>query len=306
VIARAGFYAIASCSKEIATEHLLLGIVSEPDGMAARIMDELGVDRPRISQRCVATRAEQLTIVERIVRPVRAPMSTKRRMRDELLAHLESIYQEQIAAGDHPARALDVAAQRLGDPATLSRELNESLTVSERIGARIEWVFGWHPPETATRFVARQALMTFIMLLAVWGISGALLGGIRYGWNEALWLSMRPLVAAIMVVPLMQFALGFAYYSMRDTLFAAFRSRFSRRRVAVLAAVMVLTFVCGALGFFSIAEGSVAVGLNCMPGVILASPVLTAICCLVAYQNGPRELSDSVYSLLPLPASPAD
>jgi hypothetical protein len=70
--------------------------------------------------------------VEEIVRPVRAFASRKLRMRQELLAHLRAAFDEERAAGGDEATALQRAKTRLGEPATLTRTLQESVPRIER------------------------------------------------------------------------------------------------------------------------------------------------------------------------------
>src|SRR4051794_10273609 len=69
---------------------------------------------------------ELMIHVERIVRPVRAMESRKLRMRRELLAHLESALREEQAAGGSEAEILQRAKARLGEPAALAMELQQS------------------------------------------------------------------------------------------------------------------------------------------------------------------------------------
>jgi hypothetical protein len=76
---------------------------------------------------------ELMIHVERAVRPVRAGVLRKLRMRRELLAHLTTIFEEEKArVGDEPA-ALEAALRRFGDPAALTRELQETVPVVERL-----------------------------------------------------------------------------------------------------------------------------------------------------------------------------
>src|SRR5207247_1586234 len=75
---------------------------------------------------------DQLMIhVERIVRPIHADCS-KLRMRTELLGHLQTAFDEERARGLDEATALAEAKRRLGDPATLTRELQASVPRLER------------------------------------------------------------------------------------------------------------------------------------------------------------------------------
>jgi len=61
-------------------------------------------------------------VVEQAVRPVRATMARKRRMREELLAHLTAIFEEEVETLGDDQAALDQAKRRFGD----SRELTGS------------------------------------------------------------------------------------------------------------------------------------------------------------------------------------
>ena len=71
--------------------------------------------------------------VERIVRPVRARQSWKLRTRRELLAHLELAYGEELARGSDSAGAIARATSRLGDPASLRSQLQQSVPLLDRV-----------------------------------------------------------------------------------------------------------------------------------------------------------------------------
>jgi hypothetical protein len=57
--------------------------------------------------------------VERVVRPVRASVGRKMKMREELLAHLTACYQDGLANGLKEEDAVRQALERFGDPAVL-------------------------------------------------------------------------------------------------------------------------------------------------------------------------------------------
>src|SRR5579872_93282 len=72
-------------------------------------------------------------IVERAVRPVRASTSRKWRMREELLAHVVGVFEEEAAKpGDHQD-ALERTARRFGNPAEVTGQLQESIPGSDVI-----------------------------------------------------------------------------------------------------------------------------------------------------------------------------
>lgn len=70
--------------------------------------------------------------VEQVVRPVRASQWTKDRMREELLAHLESLYEQELNRSSSAAMALDEATRQLGEARALTRDLQASVSVLEK------------------------------------------------------------------------------------------------------------------------------------------------------------------------------
>ncbi len=113
--------------------------------------------------------------VERIVRPVRARQSRKLRMRRELLAHLQAALEEDRAHAPDEPSALEQATRRLGEPAELTRELQQSVPLIERLllaRTPMKWsrwekhagkVFGLYDPAT----VAHQLILLGSGVLAV-------------------------------------------------------------------------------------------------------------------------------------------
>jgi hypothetical protein len=71
--------------------------------------------------------------VEHTVRPVRASNLRKDRMREELLAHLTQIYQEEFARLGDESEAVAQARRRFGEPAEVTRALQASVPGWERI-----------------------------------------------------------------------------------------------------------------------------------------------------------------------------
>jgi hypothetical protein len=99
---------------------------------------------------------ELMVHVERAVRAVHASPARKRRMRQELLAHLTGLVEEEKARGGDERQALARALQRFGDPAGLSRDLQASVPRLER------WLSQWFsrgPGESGLRHGARIAAL---------------------------------------------------------------------------------------------------------------------------------------------------
>ncbi len=72
--------------------------------------------------------------VERIVRPIRASVPRKNKMREELLAHLRTAFDEERATVPTDEVAVERAKHRLGDPDALRAELQSAVPWYERIG----------------------------------------------------------------------------------------------------------------------------------------------------------------------------
>jgi hypothetical protein len=79
-----------------------------------------------------ATLTQLKILVERAVRPVRASTYYKRKWREELLAHVTAVFEEEAKAGDERA-ALAQTEKRFGDPAALTAQLQESAPRGESI-----------------------------------------------------------------------------------------------------------------------------------------------------------------------------
>jgi hypothetical protein len=98
---------------------------------------------------------ELMIHVERVVRPVRALESRKDRMREELLAHLTSIFEEELARqGDRDA-AFRESVRRFGEPAALTRELEASAPRQESMGVVLERWLRRRRGEATPRYMLR-------------------------------------------------------------------------------------------------------------------------------------------------------
>jgi ATP-dependent Clp protease ATP-binding subunit ClpC len=102
---------------------------------------------------------ELMVHVERAVRAVHASPARKQRMRQELLAHLTGLVEEEKARGGDEQQALAEALQRFGDPADLSRDLQASVPRLERWEAGLASGFLRRPGETGLRHGARLAAL---------------------------------------------------------------------------------------------------------------------------------------------------
>jgi ATP-dependent Clp protease ATP-binding subunit ClpC len=116
--------------------------------------------------------------VEQAVRPVRATMARKRQMREELLAHLTAIFEEEAETLGDDRPALDQVKRRFGDPRELTSELQESVSQWQRVCSTIEkynFQSGQPVLHLAATSVLWACLMGVAMLLA--GVSISVLRG---------------------------------------------------------------------------------------------------------------------------------
>jgi hypothetical protein len=140
-----------------------------------------------------STRTQLKIIVEQAVRPVRASTSRRRTMREELLAHVTAVFEEEAKLGDESA-ALERTAQRFGPPAELTHQLQAALPAGDAASFFIESLIGFPPRETALRHAIRHALLAGAIGAAGLAIMFVVIGR----WSE--WLTLARLPAVLMPV----------------------------------------------------------------------------------------------------------
>jgi Clp amino terminal domain, pathogenicity island component len=281
----------------VGPEHLLLGLFREPDGVASRALRNLGLQIGQVVTEVFRIRLEQMKIVERAVRPVPAGTAWKRKTREELLAHLTSIYDEEQERLRDPAAAMREAVKRFGDPTELARELTGALPLSERRSHYLERVFGWRAPETAARFMLRQSMQTFVVLAVVClvGATGTMFFA---GWNGSMWHAARTPITCLLLTPVVQFLLGLFYYKMRDALYGPVWARKSIAWVVIFAALTVAVtffFGVGAIALSTWDWERVTDSLSPMGAVALAAAVVEFV---LARVRGPIEIRDTMWACL--------
>src|SRR5580765_3656460 len=70
-------------------------------------------------------------IVERAVRPIRASTSRKRKMREELLAHVSGVFEQELAQLGDERMALERTARRFGTLVEVTSQLQDSVPTSD-------------------------------------------------------------------------------------------------------------------------------------------------------------------------------
>ena len=153
-----------------ATAHLSLDrqrktrIVQRPRG--------LGKLRPGHRRNCRSSGMNENTHkalmieVERAVRPVRTSQARKLRMREELLAHLSAIFEEEATRSSDEQSALDQAKQRFGDPCELAHELQQTVPITSRTYYLLEMIGFRMMGDSPLMLVAKGLLFT-ISILAI-------------------------------------------------------------------------------------------------------------------------------------------
>jgi hypothetical protein len=101
-------------------------------------------------------------LVERAVRPVRASMSHKAKMREELLAHVSAVFEEEAAGLDNEQAALERTARRFGNPAELTGQLQASVPTSDFLLRFLEGM-ALRTDESTPRRAVRFAVVTFFV-----------------------------------------------------------------------------------------------------------------------------------------------
>jgi ATP-dependent Clp protease ATP-binding subunit ClpC len=296
--------------RSVAPEHLLLGLIREHDGVAAVVLRRLGLSLDAVRQEILKPRLMQIKLVERAVRPVRARTAQKRKMREELLAHLTTIYDDERERLSDPAEAFDAAARRFGDPAELARDLERALPAAERLRYHVERRFAWRAPESAVRFTLRLALQVFVLFTVPWCLAAALFAA-RLGWDRTVWTALAPVTALLVILPLDQFLLGLLYIKMRDAFHGAFGARKSPPKALAFAALMAAVVLASGLAFVTLSTGDPA---RALPPVNFLTALAVAVAASIAYTlqarfHGPTEITDTLWACLdltdPCPPEPA-
>jgi hypothetical protein len=113
-----------------------------------------------------STNRELMKAVERVVRPVRASLARKRRMREELMAHVTALLDEEAPRPNAEGDALSRAVRRLGDPAELTVQLQQSVPAGDAMARFVDrlWLDSLRRPvlSLAKRNAKVAALLTLL------------------------------------------------------------------------------------------------------------------------------------------------
>jgi hypothetical protein len=180
-----------------------------------------------------STLTEVKIVVERVVRPVRAPMARKRKMREELLAHLAAIFEEEVEKRGDEQAALLAAKRRFGNPQELSSELQRAVSRYDRFDGAMERYIGFRRGDSALGHAVRIATIPWIWF-PVMVLLLPLILTIRERQYEIARTTLA-LVVAHAVMSATGFVLTLLIHGLRRSLVCE-----SRRRSVLLATVYVL------------------------------------------------------------------
>jgi hypothetical protein len=229
-------------------------------------------------------------IVERAVRPVRASPSRKRKMREELLAHVVGVFEEERARLGDEGAALERTALRFGNPSEVTSRLQESVPAGDRIAR-----FWEGRPGEATLWV-------FVRVACV--ASAWALVGVAATLFAAEWVTVLPREAMISFVYIFLvppvYLLGLAFLTDWIEKGVYDPAGVSRLRVARSAAgslLFMLLFVAGA-GWLVWLTGWDHLGYVLFVGMLAAGSVVLAW--VLARENAPRRRYHEEWGSLPI------
>jgi Clp amino terminal domain, pathogenicity island component len=278
-------------------EHLLLGLLSEGEGVACQVLINLGVTPDNLRKEVFRVRLALMKVVERAVRPLHAGTPTKRKMREELLSHLSAIYQEEFARLGDCSAAIRSAASRFGDPTALSSELQASLPAHERLSYLAERWFAWRAPESVAQYALRQSFNTLCILVTVLVVVFAGVW-LRYGWFDNIWTFIRTLAAIAVITPPAQFVLTIAMIKMRDSLWGVFGSRKSIARSIYYDAIITLVIAVSLVALAIAVRGSVDLENEPLKFAIIAGLIASVLFPLLIRLTGSNSIRDTQWALL--------
>lgn len=184
-----------------------------------------------------ATLTELKVVVERAVRPVRAMMARKHRMREELLAHLVAIFEEEVQRLGNEEAALDVAKGRFGDPRELTAQLQQAVPRWDRYRSILESM-GVGPNESAWHLAAKHfvvMLLFYLLWLPTWMLVFQKLPNMELGEGQYLWAFV--LAGAVIV--------GALYNVLVSVVLAPLLNKIGPVLASTLRGRIVLAVLCG-------------------------------------------------------------
>jgi ATP-dependent Clp protease ATP-binding subunit ClpC len=220
-------------------------------------------------------------IVERAVRPVRASVTSKQKMRAELLAHVVGVFEEENKGGDDQA-ALARTQERFGHAAELADRLQASVPEVDRLNQVAENLLGYGSGESAVRPARQLAAVVGAACFVALGVM-IVIHVLRGHGSEWLTVARVPSLLAPLLMAFWVFCGTLLAHAMQQALFGP--AGFSWLRVGLVAAaawiiISVTTFaVC--LVVLADMQTSLWDALSLLPYGVLLPVLLAAVACFV-------------------------
>lgn len=207
-------------------------------------------------------------VVERAVRPVRAALKAKLKMRRELLAHLLHVYEEECRRADGND-AMARARERFGDPATLTRQLQDSVRRRDYVEIFLEDMIGINRRESMLQRAARFGIFIGALFLV------SLLGVMPFVGDVGQWWTIPRLPALLMPITMaiLAFFAMLLTQGLRQAMYGVPRRSWTQMAAIALASCLLL-------------------------------PALIFLCCIALGSDVSAALSDAVFLLAFAPLAP--
>ncbi|HEX5271656.1 MAG TPA: hypothetical protein VFW33_14260 [Gemmataceae bacterium] len=221
-----------------------------------------------------------MIVVERAVRPVRASEFRKRKMREELLAHVRGVFEEEAGHGDEQA-ALTRAQERFGHPAELTGQLQASVPRADGIIRFGEEIVGYGCGDSALRPAAAAAAATGALTLVSLPVM-MLIQGLRGQGNDWLTVAWLTSLVASVVVAFWVFCFGVLTHAMRQALFGRAGRSWLRAGLVAAAAWLIIpaTTFAGCVAVTADLQRSLWDAVPLLPYGVLTPVVMVVVACL--------------------------
>ena len=114
-----------------------------------------------------AVSREMKLLVERVVRPLPIPLARQKRLRTELLQHLEAILAEELANNGDAVKAWTRTTQRFGNLSEITAELRRTVTAQDKWTSWWERFWSQRRAESNIRYAGRIAGRFAVSLFAM-------------------------------------------------------------------------------------------------------------------------------------------
>jgi hypothetical protein len=157
-------------------------------------------------------------IVERAVRPVRATTSRKRKMREELLAHVTAVFEEEAKLHEESI-ALARTAARFGNVGELTRQLQAAVPASDAAAHAVESFVVVATQEPVLHRAWRYAVAVGVFCTCLLAAYILVFGLVTGSWGEWVTLARLPSILTPVWMATLIFVATFLEHGMRQALF---------------------------------------------------------------------------------------